>query len=316
MPRSIPDAPSRRAIGFVRAAALTLLLAGCAGAKWTEPLPEEAAEIRMTQATAAAFSNPEPVNIVGYGQDAMEPFLTRDGTTLFFNSSNAPGADTNLFWASRIDDVTFRFRGEIAGANSAALDAVASMDLAGNFYFISTRSYDATLSTIYCGRYSNGSLSAVAIAPGVSPLRRGLVDFDSEISADGNTLYFSEGLFTGGSIPRSSRLMIAHRDGDRFVRAADSDRILAEVNGAGRLNYAAALSPDELEIFFTRLGAGEPEILMARRASRHQPFGAPARIAAITGFVEAPATSPDGRSLYFHKRNDNGVYSIYRSARP
>jgi hypothetical protein len=41
----------------------------------------------------------------------MEPFLTRDGNFLFFNNSNDPKVDTNLFWASRIDDLTFSASG-------------------------------------------------------------------------------------------------------------------------------------------------------------------------------------------------------------
>ena len=35
----------------------------------------------------SAFSTPELVHIVGYTGDAMEPFLSRDGQFLFFNSN-------------------------------------------------------------------------------------------------------------------------------------------------------------------------------------------------------------------------------------
>jgi hypothetical protein len=108
----------------------------------------DVAESAMAEAKAASFSNPQPVTIVGYDQDAMEPFLTRDGNFLFFNNSNDPHVDTNLYWASKVDDLTFQFQGEIRGVNSTALDGVASMDVSDNFYFISTRSYDATWSTI------------------------------------------------------------------------------------------------------------------------------------------------------------------------
>ncbi len=93
------------------------------------------------------FSNPEMVQILGYddnqgnSNDAMEPFISRDGNYLFFNNSNSPNVDTNLFWATRVDDVTFQFQGQIAGVNSTALDAVPSMDSNNNFYFITTRSY-------------------------------------------------------------------------------------------------------------------------------------------------------------------------------
>ena len=281
------------------------------------PEADQAESDAMAEAKAATFSNPQPVTISGYNQDAMEPFLTRDGNFLFFNNSNASNVDTNLFWATRVDDLTFQFQGEIGGVNSTSLDAVASMDLSNNFYFVSTRSYDSTLSTIYSGPYSNGSVSTVAIVPGVSPMHRGLIDFDSEISADGNTLYFTEGLFTGGSIPQSSEVMLARRNGSSFVRDPASRKIFKTINAGGKLNYAADTSADELEIFFTRLnGKLEASIFMATRKTTAKPFGAVKKIKAITGFVEAPSISPDGKSLYYHQRNPSGVFSIYRVTRP
>src|SRR5215469_14536605 len=267
-------------------------------------------------AKAASFTNPQAVTITGNRQDAMEPFLTRDGHVLFFNNSNAPTVDTNLFWATKVDDLTFQLQGAIGGVNGPALDAVASMDLGNNFYFVSTRSYDTTLSTLYWGNYSKGSVSGAATVVGVSPARRGLVDFDQEISADGNTLYFTEGLFTGGNVPASSEVVIARRGDNGFVRDAQSPEILRTINRAGRLNYAACTSADELEIFFTRLNGQAPVILMATRTSTATPFGAAEKIPALTGFVEAPTISPDGRSLYFHRRNPDDVFSIYRVTRP
>ena len=268
------------------------------------------------EAKAASFTNLQAVTITGNRQDAMEPFLTRDDKVLFFNNSNAPMVDTNLFWATKVDDLTFQLQGEIGGVNGPALDAVASMDLSNNFYFVSTRSYDMTLSTIYSGNYSKGSVSGTAIVAGVSPTRRGFVDFDQEISADGNTLYFTEGLFTGGSVPASSEQLIARRSDNGFIRDAQGKEILRTINSAGRLNYAACTSADELEIFFTRLTGKGPTILMASRTSTTKPFGAAEKIPAITGFVEAPTISPNGRSLYFHRRNPDGVFSIFRVTRP
>jgi hypothetical protein len=270
---------------------------------------------RIAQRRAAAFSNPQPVTILGYTQDAMEPFISRDGNFLFFNNSNNPSVDTNLFWASRVDDVTFQFQGEIGGANSNALDAVTSMDVANNFYFISTRSYPSTLSTVYVGVFAGGALNRLGIVPGVSAMRLGTIDFDEEISADGNTLYFTEGRFSGRPIPDSSTVMIAHRSGASFVRDEDSKKIFRSINSHGKLNYAADISADELELFFTRVSDKTPEIFVATRPNTTKPFSKPAKLDAITGFVEAPSISPDGKSLYFHKRNPNG-FGIWRVTRP
>ena len=117
-------------------------------------------------------------------------------------------------------------------------------------------------------------------------------------------------------MPASAEVLIARRSDNGFTRDAQSKEILRTINGTGRLNYAACTSADELEIFFTRLNGKEPAILVASRTSTAKPFGAAEMISAITGFVEAPTISPDGRSLYFHRRNPEGVFSIYRVTRP
>src|SRR5271155_4414722 len=94
------------------------------------------------------FTNPQPVTIVGYSQDAMEPFISPDGNYLFFNSSNSL-PQTNLYYATAVDEtgLTFQFQGEIGGANASGLNAVASMYVNNAFYFVSNRSYAQTLST-------------------------------------------------------------------------------------------------------------------------------------------------------------------------
>ena len=98
----------------------------------------------------------------------MEPFISKDGQYLLFNNSNADATKTDLFYATRIDDQTFTTRGTILGANSSALDAVASMDTSGNLYFISTRSYDASLSTVYSAQFSNGSVTPPILGSGLN----------------------------------------------------------------------------------------------------------------------------------------------------
>ena len=109
---------------------------------------------------------------------------------------------------------------------------------------------------------------------------------------------------------------MATRHGQTFVRDdAASAAILGAVNNNNNLNYAPATSSSELELFFTRVDHSGPGIspsgsgLIAR-----QPFQTPARLSAISGFVEAATLSPDGRSLYFHKR-EGGRFVLYRVTR-
>ena len=263
------------------------------------------------------FGEPVPVPVVGYSGDAMEPFLSRDGRVLMFNSSNDPEEDTDLHWAERTDDGGFVYRGAIAGANSTALDGVPSMDARGRMFFVTTRSYEETLATIYQGEFVAGALRNVSIVEGVSRGVYGALNFDAEISADGETLYAVDGTFRGGVVPKAADIFIARRDGAGFVRDPASARIFAQINTAA-LEYAPATSANELTLYFTRLSGRmfwrKLEILEARRTTRGDAFGPPVPIAAISGIVEAPSLGPDGRTLYFH-RKVGGVYGIYGVSR-
>lgn len=55
-------------------------------------------------------------------------------------------------------------------------------------------------------------------------------------------------------------------------------------------------------------------ILRAARPSAEAPFSPPERLVSITGFVEAPTLSGDGRSLYYHQL-DGGRFVIVRVTR-
>jgi hypothetical protein len=289
-------------------ASLTIFVCGFALSCHSQP------RAIASDAAAPLFDRPERVSILGYDGDAMEPFISRDGRYLFFNNLNEASVNTNLFWAERIDDLHFRFRGELRGINTPALEGVASMDRQGNFYFVSTRSYDSTASTLYRGRFTNGEVTAIELVPGISLAKPGIVNFDAEISANGDTLYFVESQFNRSSQPKSAKLVIAHRRGETFVRDDRAgDAILRAVNTGG-LTYAPDTSASECEFFFTRADANGPAIYRSVRADPTQPFGEPVRLSAITGFVEAPTLSPDEKSLYFHKR-ENGRFVLYRVTR-
>ena len=264
------------------------------------------------------FHNPRPVTTIGYDGDLMEPFISKDGRYLFFNNRNEPPERTDLYYAQRIDDVTFKFQGPLTGANSRALDGVASLDEAGNFYFVSTRSYGGSLSTIYRGHFDAGALSRVKIVAGLSPLIPGIVDFDGEISADGQTLYFSEGDFRGdGPKPQQVRLHVAKKVGEAFVRDRVGEWQVAAIQTGGVV-YAPSISADGLELFVTGVKAIEPgmtpQIYRATRTGPDAAFGPLQRVTAASGFVEAPSLSADGRRLYFHRKEGNRL-RLYEAER-
>jgi len=81
------------------------------------------------------------------------------------------------------------------------------------------------------------------------------------------------------------------------------------------LEYAACISADKLELYFTRLQvpitpSSLPEIFVSRRTDSNEEFGAPVKIQSITGFVEAPTISPDQKTLYYHKK-ENNIFRLY-----
>jgi hypothetical protein len=179
------------------------------------------------------------------------------------------------------------------------------MDKDGMLYFVSTRSYGETFSTLYRGRFKDGSVDGVELVPGVSRKQPGIVNFGATISADGKTLYFVDGRFDKeGPNPKTADIVIAVRDGTGFKRDPRSSAILKHVNAADSLQYGSGISADGLELFFTRVGklptTTPPAIFRASRKSQELPFEVPQKVAGPTGFVEAPTLSDDGKTVYYH----------------
>jgi Tol biopolymer transport system component len=264
------------------------------------------------------FSNPLKVTINGYSGHAMEPSISRDGNYLFFNSLN-DGQDTSLYYASRVDDVTFTSHGKIIGVNGTPphLDAVASMDLSNNFYFISVRNYPADYLNLFTGLFSGGTVTGLHAQLGNFYIESpGWIIMDAEISPGGSDLYFVNAHFSSGNVPDRSDIGVAHVSGSSYLVDPNSSSIMANVNTDECLEYAPSISNNGLELFFTRLNLCTltSEILIAKRDSTTDSFKNPERIGAITGFVEAPSLTLDGKTLYYHM-NDNGVYTIYKVSR-
>lgn len=286
------------------------IAAGCGSTSSNDPSDAEAAPYE-------AFSDPQRVDIEGYQDDAMEPFLSRSGQTLFFNNRNDPSVNTDLHLAARVDSLTFTYLGRLTSANSAALDGVPTLDTTGTFYFVSTRSYDETLSTIYRGRLDGTSVRDIELVPGVSRREAGIVNFDVEVSPGGETLYLVDARF-GDQGPETADLVLARRTADGFERHPDSDEILQNVNTDAALEYAAAISSDGRELFFNRVasidGGASPAVFRATRPRLNAPFGIPQRVAAMTGFVEGATLGPDDRAVYYHKR-ENDRFVLYRVTR-
>lgn len=265
-----------------------------------------------------SFEGSQKVTITGYSDHVMEPFISRDGSTLMFNNSNE-AVNTNLHWATRVNDSTFEYKGEIIGVNTVSLEGVPTMDMNGNFYFVSTRDYDQILATLYQGIFDNGTVTNLTLVENISKYQAGWINFDVEVDSSGETLYFVDGRFDQSGGPYESDIIIARKVNGEFQRLSNSDEILANVN-TDALEYAACISADNLELYYTRVAtpltaSSKTEILVATRLKDNESFRAPVKIQSITGFVEAATIAPNGDILYYHKKGSDGKFSLFLTRR-
>jgi WD40-like Beta Propeller Repeat len=270
-----------------------------------------------------SFSSPTPVTIEGYTGHSMEPFLSRDGKLLFFNSRNMPTDQTDIHVAAFVDKNTFRYIGPVKGANSESLDGVPSLDRFGRFYFISTRAYEKTGNTLWSAEWRNASIhNPTALNTNFTPKKLLRLNIDMEITADGKMLYVAENrwdLFRG--VPATSDLAIAQRNSGQFERLPNSDKLMAAINSK-MLEFAPSISADQLTLYFTRLNMkllrkGKPDafaIMVSARENRDAAWSPPAVITALSGHIEGPTVTPDGCAIYFHQLVAE-TFGIMRSER-
>jgi len=300
------------------AAAAAFSLTQCSPSFSQNPLPSPRLNPALGTEQSVLFSDPRPVTIQGYNDiAAMEPFISRDGKYLFFNNSNEkPGTDTMIYYATRIDDLTFKIAGAVEGIHAPGViapevDAAApSMDNAGNFYLSTNRDYKRDLPLIYSGHFRDGVVTGLAPVSGLRRSQPRWFTMDGEISADWKTFYCSENV----AGDRVSLLMAAAKNADgSFTRLPNSDELFKNINN-GDMNYAPAISRDQLELFFTRVNPKSPEtsgIYLSRRSSVAAAFGIPQLVvSAVDGFAEAPSISPDGRHLYYARKTGSDSYGF------
>lgn len=269
----------------------------------------------------------EHILITGYFDDAMEPFLSRDGNYLFFNN-NSPEAgeeekeeetEKDIFYAARISDTVFQYQGPLTAVNSSSVDGTPTMDISGNFYCISLSQYIPWIqnNTVFSGKWTGSTvdsynLQTLSFVPDPS-----LVYFDVEVNPDGSQLYLSIGAFIDGqSFPLASDIYFAEKSGSEFVLSADSSTIMANINTLDRLEYAPAISSSGLLMYFTRFDPANddhPGIYRSSRSDTDEPFGIPEKISCISNFAEGPAFSADEKYIYFHMKKPSGTFfAIYR----
>ena len=269
----------------------------------------------VTEAVSHAFGNETKVTITGYDGDSMEPFISKDGQYLFWNSLN-DGQHTSLYYAKKIATTTFQFLGEVKGVNGTVphLDGVASMDKNNNFYWVSLRDYPKVFENLQHGTFKNGVVSGVAPVQGdIYKKEVGWIIMDAEISGDGKSLYYVDAQFNGGQVPVQADISLAHKVGTGFVKDIRSSDLLKNIN-TPKLEYAPSTSENGLEILFTRLSGTTTSIHRSTRNSINDIFGVSELLPIVGNLPEGTAISSDGTTIYYHKKDGN-YYRIYSMKR-
>jgi len=286
---------------------------------------------------------PTYVNLDGFywnSSQAMEPFLDRTKPYLYWNTRNE-GDNVTLYWGGLFSTngtyyvITI---GDLKGFINLPpphLDAVPAMDKNNNFYWVSTRDYPANPQNLMTGEfdYTLGGSNNVFHVPGsfyVEDEPCCWITMDQEINEDGSLLFYVNAFFPypPGQLPEFSNISVAIRNPDdgTWMEHPRAKEIMASVNNVvdpKQLRYSpATLGPDSLELYFTVRIPNDPQIsgiFVAKRTSKEEPFGPPARIYSITQDMEkfmepeAPTISADGKLLMFDRLDCEDKYGCIRT---
>jgi hypothetical protein len=266
------------------------------------------------------FGPEKSVTITGLTFDAMEPFISLDGNTLFFNSLNS-GGNTNLYYATRVDDTTFTYVGLVGGAYDPApghLDAVASLDTFDVFFWVSLRNYPAVFENLHRGNYSAGNVTGITRVHGdFNIYTPGWLIMDAAINYQGDRLYYTNAFFNNCpfGMPCEARLGIAQKINDStFNRLANTDALFSNVNDTNYIVYAPQVTKNGLELYYTRIlkTTINSEICVSVRSSVNDTFSLPQVIHSNLGFVpEAATPTTDAQKIYYHQKDGSGIFHIY-----
>ena len=258
----------------------------------------------------------------------MEPFISSNGTYLFFNNLN-DGIDTKLYYATKINDSTFNYVGELNGTNqvvSPYLDAVADMDTLDNFYWTSTRDYPAELDNLFHGIFNAGNVTNTGRVHGnFNKNIPGWLIMDHGISYDGQLLYYNNARFDDSACqgPCETELGVAEKINDStFNQLPNSNSILQTINDPNYIYYAPCISSDNLELYYTRYlrdtitSSTIFEICVAVRNSPIDIFSVPIVLFSdfIANLIEAPTLTADKQIIYYHRKiiNSHKIVLRYR----
>ncbi len=272
----------------------------------------------------SGFHDEKKVNIIGYPGDVRDPFITKDDKYLFFDDYNQKGF-MSIFYAEKIDDITFNFIGELPRIGNEHSDFCPTMDSLNNFYFISRRDLETTKNaTIFTGSFSNNIVDNVRHVSGtiISPDTLD-VNFDVNISYDGKRLLATSVMFDESYFEYDTDLILAFKSGDLFNLAENTDEIFKNINTSEFNECYAELSKDGLELFFIRYnlqGLFKARMFYAKREKTSLPFAEASLISIPVENdslvnISSPSLSGDGKRLYYQKGQFRKYYNVYMMSR-
>jgi len=273
-----------------------------------------------------SFDSEIEVTISGLSFDAMEPFISPNGNYLFFNNLN-DGINTKLYYATKINDSTFNYVGELIGTNQTVtphLDAVADMDINGNFYWTSSRNYPAELNNLFRGTFIAGNVNDIERVQGNFNMNTpGWLIMDHGISLDGQHLYFNNARFDDANCqgPCETTLGVAQKtNASTFTTLSNSELILQNINDSNYIYYTPCISSDNPELYFTRYLKGQItsstvfEICVAVRSNSLSEFSIPRVLFSevISNLIEAPTLTVDKNIIYYHRKTTDSYKIVMR----
>ncbi|MBK6951777.1 MAG: T9SS type A sorting domain-containing protein [Crocinitomicaceae bacterium] len=273
------------------------------------------------------FSQPIPqfgpekkVTITGLTHDAMEVFISADEQTLFFNSLNS-GGNTNLYYATRVDDTTFTYVGLVGNTYDPSidhLDGVPSLDVNDRFFWVSLRDYPTIYENLLNSDYSGGSVTSIKHTYGdFNVYLPGWLIMDAAVSYDGDLLYYVNAYFNSCpfGMPCDALIGVAEKvDDTTFNKLPNTDGVFSNVNDPNYIVYAPQVTVDGKELYFTRIldGTINSELCVSVREDIADTFSLPTVIYSNDGFVpEAISVTNDKSKIYYHQKNSLGVFEVY-----
>jgi hypothetical protein len=266
------------------------------------------------------FGAEKKVTITGLTHEAMEVFISADEQTLFFNSLNS-GGNTNLYYATRVDDTTFTYVGLVGNAYDPSidhLDGVPSLDVNNRFFWVSLRDYPTIYENLLNSDYSGGSVTNIKHTYGdFNVYLPGWLIMDAAISYDGDLLYYVNAYFNSCpfGMPCDALLGVAEKVNDTtFHKLPNTDGIFSNVNDPNYIVYAPQVTVDGKELYFTRIldGTVNSELCVSVREDVADTFSLPMVIHSNNGYIpEAISITNDKSKIYYHQKNSLGVFEVY-----